>query len=181
MHVCDTWSFSAISRVVLWRSESIIALIIINFNWNPQLLSCQPNIFFLVTRFFFEHLSHRNFSIDIQFSLSRERIRRIPERDLIPIVPWEDSCFPKSPSNISLRVWLVHGRIHLHRRLTRLISSWRFLQSKRVPSINCSTHWRSFVNHACRYTVICSVGLNEWIDLTVGSSLTDGRACTGSV
>ena len=27
MHVCDTWSFSAISRVVLWRSESIIALI----------------------------------------------------------------------------------------------------------------------------------------------------------
>ena len=22
MHVCDTWSFSAISRVVLWRSES---------------------------------------------------------------------------------------------------------------------------------------------------------------
>ena len=27
MHVCDTWSFSAISRVVLWRSESIIVLI----------------------------------------------------------------------------------------------------------------------------------------------------------
>ena len=27
MHVRDTWSFSAISRVVLWRSESIIALI----------------------------------------------------------------------------------------------------------------------------------------------------------
>ena len=27
MHVCDTRSFSAISRVVLWRSESIIALI----------------------------------------------------------------------------------------------------------------------------------------------------------
>ena len=27
MHICDTWSFSAISRVVLWRSESIIASI----------------------------------------------------------------------------------------------------------------------------------------------------------
>ena len=27
MHVCNTWNFSAISRVVLWRSESIIALI----------------------------------------------------------------------------------------------------------------------------------------------------------
>ena len=27
MHICDTRSFSAISRVVLWRSESIIALI----------------------------------------------------------------------------------------------------------------------------------------------------------
>ena len=40
MHVRDTRSFSAISRVVLWRSESIIALIRL---WNPQLLSCQPN------------------------------------------------------------------------------------------------------------------------------------------
>ena len=42
MHVCDTWSFSAISRVVLWRSESIMSDHI--DEWNPQLLSCQPNI-----------------------------------------------------------------------------------------------------------------------------------------
>ena len=43
MHVCDTWRFSAISRVVLWRSESIMSDHI--DEWNPQLLSCQPNNF----------------------------------------------------------------------------------------------------------------------------------------
>ena len=43
MHVYDTWSFSAISRVVLWRSESIMSDHI--DEWNPQLLSCQPNNF----------------------------------------------------------------------------------------------------------------------------------------
>ena len=45
MHVCDTWSFSAMSRVVLHldyaskpknSTEAIC-------KWNPQLLSCQPN------------------------------------------------------------------------------------------------------------------------------------------
>ena len=47
MHVCDTWNFSAISRVVLWRSESIIALIRSSSTSTEiyQLLSCQPNIY----------------------------------------------------------------------------------------------------------------------------------------
>ena len=43
MRVCDTWSFSVISRVVLRRSESIMSDHI--DEWNPQLLSCQPKIF----------------------------------------------------------------------------------------------------------------------------------------
>ena len=47
MHVCDTWSFSVISRVVLWRSESILALIRSSSTSTEiyQLLSCQPNIY----------------------------------------------------------------------------------------------------------------------------------------
>ena len=48
MHVRDTWSFSAISRVVLWRSESIALIRSSSTStgrkWNSQLLSCQPNI-----------------------------------------------------------------------------------------------------------------------------------------
>ena len=105
MHVCDTWSFSAISRVVLWRSESIIALIrssSISTGWpvfrlwmkNHQNEICQINFDTVVLLRLRRHKQHITFcEFAMSFSLCENKKAKYDDN-----VPFDFSIFQRTPN-----------------------------------------------------------------------------------